>query len=512
MSAGGGPAHALAGTGRWRSIALAMLSGAVAGLGQAPFDLWLAMPFGLACLAILVALAPDGRSGLIRSWSGGVAYFALTLHWIVEPFMVDVARHGWMAPFALALFAGGLALFWGAAGWLTARLWHMTVARALAFAPVLTLAEAARGAVLTGFPWVLPGHALIETPWLAISAFTGAHGLTLLVTGVAAVWAACVIAWRAWPVALGALGLLFVPFALPGPATPSVPPEAPVVRLIQPNAPQHLKWQPDMIPVFWQRGRELTARPPEPALGPPDLVIWPETSLPVLLDRSDAARVQLTVASAGAPVLIGAQRVEAFAARNSLAVVDGSGTLAAVYDKHHLVPFGEYLPFEALANRMGIAALAAILPGGYGPGPGPTLLDLGPDLGHAFPMICYEAIFPGYIRDVDRRPDWMVHVTNDAWFGTFSGPWQHLALARLRAAEQGLPVLRAANTGVSAVIDGHGRVLHALQLGEAGHIDARLPQPLAPTVYAHVGDLPVLLLAIAWLGVLLLRERPKMRH
>jgi apolipoprotein N-acyltransferase len=190
--------------------------------------------------------------------------------------------------------------------------------------------------------------------------------------------------------------------------------------------------------------------------------------LPVLLDRSDAARLQLSVASAGAPVLIGAQRVEGFAARNSLALVDGGGTLATVYDKHHLVPFGEYLPLRGVADSLGITALAAVLPGGYSAGEGPALLNLGPGLGHAFPMICYEAIFPGYIRRLDTRPDWMVHVTNDAWFGTFSGPWQHLALARLRAAEQGLPVLRAANTGVSAVIDGRGRVLDALPWGRRG--------------------------------------------
>jgi apolipoprotein N-acyltransferase len=267
-----------------------------------------------------------------------------------------------------------------------------------------------------------------------------------------------------------------------------------------------------MVPVFWQRGRDLTARAPDPALGPPDLVVWPETSLPVLLERSDAARVQLTVASAGSPVLIGAQRVEAFAARNSLAVVDGGGTLTEVYDKHHLVPFGEYLPLQGLADRLGITALAAVLPGGYGPGEGPVLLDLGPGLGQAFPMICYEAIFPGYIREVGARPDWMVHVTNDAWFGTFSGPWQHLALARLRAAEQGLPILRAANTGVSAVIDGRGRVLDAIPLGEAGFLDARLPPALSPTLYARFGDAPVLLLALILIGGVVLADRSKMGH
>jgi len=507
-----GPAMALAGPSGWRAPALAALAGAGAGLGQAPFDLWLATPLGLAAVTALVALAPDPRGASLRAFAGGFGYFALTLHWIVEPFLVDVARHGWMAPFALVLFAAGLALFWAAAGWVGARMLRAPLARAAAFAPLLTLAEAARGTVFTGFPWALPGHALIDTPWLFLSGVTGAHGMTLLVTAVAALWALCIILPRAWPVAAGSLALLVLPYVFPAAPAPVADTEAPVVRLIQPNAPQHLKWRQDMIPVFWQRGRDLTARAPDPDLGAPDLIVWPETSLPVLLERSDAARVQLSVAAGGAPVLIGAQRVEGFAARNSLALVDGGGALASVYDKHHLVPFGEYLPFEGLANRMGIAALAAVLPGGYGPGEGPSGLDLGPVLGHAFPMICYEAIFPGYIRALDARPDWMVHVTNDAWFGTFSGPWQHLALARLRAAEQGLPVLRAANTGVSAVIDARGRVLDALPLGEAGSLDTRLPPPMPPTLYAGTGDLPVLFLAMIVVGGIALRDRLKKGH
>jgi apolipoprotein N-acyltransferase len=201
-----------------------------------------------------------------------------------------------------------------------------------------------------------------------------------------------------------------------------------------------------------------------------------------------------------------------FSARNSLALVGPGGSLAAVYDKHHLVPFGEYLPFEGIADRFGIRALAAVLPGGYGAGGGPVVLDLGSSLGRAFPMICYEAIFPGYIRDVGARPDWMVHVTNDAWFGTFSGPWQHLALARLRAAEQGLPVLRAANTGVSAVIDARGRVLDALPLGEAGYLDTRLPPASPPTVYARSGGGPVLLLTVILIGAVMLGDRRQKAH
>jgi CBS domain-containing protein len=276
-----GPAVVLAGVNGWRAAAISAAAGALAGLGQAPFDMWLFMSVGLACLAVLVATAPDPRGGLIRAWAGGAGYFALTLHWIVDPFMVDAARHGWMAPFALVFFAGGLALFWAVAGWAAVRLAKAPVARALAFAPLLTLFEAARGTVFTGFPWAFPGHALIDTPWLAVSAFAGAHGLTLLVAGAGALWASCLLLPRLWPAAVAALAVLFLPFGLPFSHAPAAAPDAPVVRLIQPNAPQHLKWQPDMIPVFWQQRPGPDRGAPDPELGAPDLVVWPETSFPV---------------------------------------------------------------------------------------------------------------------------------------------------------------------------------------------------------------------------------------
>jgi apolipoprotein N-acyltransferase len=494
------------------ALAVSVACGAVAGLGQAPFDLWLAAPLGLAGLMLLIAGAPGPRAGFLRGLAGGAGHFVLTLHWIVEPFFVDAARHGWMAPFALVLFALGMALFWAGAGWAAVRLAAAPVARAALLAPLLTLTEAARSTILTGFPWALPGHALIDTPWLMLGGLVGAHGMTLAVLSVAALWAVAALTRQAAPAVALSLTLLLLPYVLPVPDAPAAGPDAPVVRLVQPNAAQHLKWREDMIPVFWQRGRDLTALPPDQDLGDPDLVVWPETSLPVVLGRSDAARAQLAAAAGEAAVMIGVQRFESMTVRNSLAVLAPGGPITAVYDKHHLVPFGEYLPLQGLADRLDIRALAAVLPGGYRPGPGPVALDLGPELGRAFPMICYEAIFPGYIRQLDTRPDWMAHVTNDAWFGAFSGPWQHLALARLRAAEQGLPVLRAANTGVSAVIDARGNVLAALPLNEAGKLDARLPPPLPATPYARAGDWPALLLALAAAAAIVAADRRKKAH
>jgi apolipoprotein N-acyltransferase len=248
---------------------------------------------------------PEGR--LLRAWAGGAGYFALTLHWIVEPFMVDAARHGWMAPFALVLFAGGLALFWAAAGWAAVRLRTGPVARALAFAPAPDPGRGGAGHGPDGLSLGLSGtradrHALACCPALA-----GAHGLTLLVTGAVALGQQP-LASRAWPVAVAALAVMFGALRVAFPRTPAAAADAPVMRLIQPNAPQHLKWQPDMIPVFWQRGPGPDRGAPIPSLARRTSWSGRKRAFRYCSSRSDAARVQLAVAAGGAPVLIGAQR------------------------------------------------------------------------------------------------------------------------------------------------------------------------------------------------------------
>ncbi|QXT39558.1 apolipoprotein N-acyltransferase [Gymnodinialimonas ceratoperidinii] len=489
---------------RWIVRAGAATSGAVAALALAPFNFWVLLFPAFALIAALVVSAATPREAGWRAWAAGAGWFAVSMHWIVQPFFVDPVATGWMAPFALVLLAGGLALFWTLAGWLSARL-CAGPARALVFAGLLTLTEALRGVVFTGLPWAEPGHGLIASDALALSAYLGPYGLTLFALTLSTLAAVLYLnrhrALSVLPLALGTLiGLL--PLAAPAPAPD---PDAPILRVVQINAPQHLKWQREMIPVFFERGLSLTAAAPGP-LGAPDLVVWPETSLPNLLDRSEAARAQIAEAASGAEVLIGGQRYAGREPRNILAHLDSAGEVASVYDKHHLVPFGEYLPLRGWAERLGLRGLAQQLSGGYRPGAGPALMDLGP-LGRAFPMICYEAIFPRHIRAVDR-PDWLVQVTNDAWFGSFAMPYQHLALARLRAAEQGLPLIRAANTGVSAVIDARGALVATLDMDTQGTLDARLPAALPPTLYARSGDLPALILAIfVTLSGLLLARR-----
>ncbi len=493
---------------RWRLTAAA-LAGAGMALAAAPFDVPWAVAFVVIVFQLIVA-APTPKLAGWSAWSAGVGYFGLSLHWIVDPFLVDAALTGWMAPFALIGMAGGLALFWAGAGWLAARAAPAGLARAICLAGLLALLEYARGVLFTGFPWAQLGHLLMSWDGLfPVLAATGGAGLMTVAVVALGVAGSAVFygktRWSIWTllaaIALGpmAAGAIHLPEA-------AASQDAPVVRLIQPNAPQHLKWREEMIPVFFDRALGLTAEP-----GAPDLVVWPETALPVLFERSDAVRARMSAAAGNAQIIVGGQRFDGFRAHNTLAVLDDDGQIAEVYDKHHLVPFGEYLPFGALLERYGIGGLAAQAAGGYSPGGGPVTLQLGDRLGTVFPMICYEAIFPQYIRQV-ARPDWMVHITNDAWFGAFSGPYQHLALARLRAAEQGLPVLRAANTGVSAVIDGRGRILASLPLNTQGALDVRLPPALPPTLYARTGDLPVLIVVLLVTGGAVLVGRRRNAH
>ena len=485
-------------------LALAFGAGVVSALGLAPFNQPLLALLGLAGLCLVLMPVETVKSAFWTGLAGGIGYFVLSLHWIVDPFFVDPWRHGWMAPFALVLMSAGLALFWAGAAVAALRFGRSGPGRMILWALFLTVAEILRASVLTGFPWAHPGHIWIGSPLMGLAAWIGPHGLTLLtlllaVGLAAALWSRPMLAGLPAAVLAAAFGL-----AALIPSAPVAGADAAIVRLVQPNAPQHLKWQPEMIPVFFRRSLDLTAS--EPQLDrPPDLVIWPETALPALLRNSDPWREAIGVASGDARVIVGGQRLQGGMVRNSLFLLENDGALAATYDKHHLVPFGEYIPLTGLARAAGLRGLAEVAGAGYTPGSGPDLLDLGP-LGRAFPMICYETIFPAYIRQVDR-PDWQIQITNDAWFGNFSGPYQHLELAQLRAVEQGLPLLRAANTGVSAVIDARGQVLASLPLGEYGALDVRLPPALTATFYARTGDWPVAAVLIALIGAALLRAR-----
>jgi len=472
-----------------RSVGSAALLGVVAASGQAPLGAWyLALP----ALAVLCWLIGRSTSPVWLAWFAGAGYFGAALNWIVQPFMVDAARDGWMAPFALVLMAFGMALFWALAGGISRYCRNPT----LGFAVALAATDLLRGYVLTGFPWALIGHIWIDTPVAQLAAFVGPSGLSLLT----AVLAAGLALRKRLPVGLAAVSLaaawgygawtLAQPMPADRPAT---------LRLVQPNAEQQAKWDAAFAQRFFDRLLSLTAAKPTP-----DLVIWPETALPYLLDRNPEIGGMIASAGNGAPVAIGMQRVEGDKAWNSLAVIEPDGRTGAIYDKHHLVPFGEYIPFgDALFRWANISAFASQMGNGYMAGPGPQLLDFGPKLGRALPLICYEAVFPQDLRGTERA-DWLLQITNDAWFGTLTGPFQHAAQARLRAIEQGLPLVRVGNTGVTAVYDARGRITTSLPFGIASYLDAALPAALPITPYARFGEWPLLVL-LAGLAVALLR-------
>ena len=490
------------------ALLLAALAGALVALGQAPWGLWPVAVPALAGVAWLVVRAPGARAAAGRAWVAGAAQFAVALHWLVEPFLVDAASTGWMAPFAVALMAGGLALFWGGAGWAAAALARDVPGRLAVFALAMLAGEALRGWLFTGFPWAMLGHVWIGTPVDQIAALGGALALSALTLGSAALLAAA-LPRRPLPLvlALALPGLAWLwgdsRLAQPEPPAPGIQ-----LRLVQANVPQADKWNPDLIEAFFLRHLDLTAAPSVP---PPDLVIWSETAAPFFLDRPGDG-LDMAAEAAGVPLVMGIQRRHRGADGvqryfNSLAVLDAGGRVTAIYDKHHLVPFGEYIPLiGAFAESQGWGGLAARMLSGYTPGPGPALLDLGP-AGTALPLICYEAVFPRNLQSA-ARPDWILQSTNDAWFGAASGPFQHLAQARLRAIETGLPLVRAANTGVSAVIDARGRLTASLGLGLTGALDAPLPGARPATPYARTGDAPWhLLLALALVGLFLRRRR-----
>jgi apolipoprotein N-acyltransferase len=483
----------------WRRMGLAFAVGLGIALGQAPLGGW---PVAMVALVLLVACilrAENARQAAWLAWATGCGHFGLSLGWIVSPFFVEPEVYGWMAPFALILMAGGMALFWAGAGAAS----HLTLHRGLSFAVALAGFEALRGVVFTGFPWAMLAHMWVDTPFAQLAALIGPNGLNLITLMVAALPFApdrrrgAIGAGVIIGICLGA-GVWLL-------AKPVQPDRAISLRLVQPAIAQDLKWDAEAARTNFDRLLELTAREPVA-----DLTIWPETAVPYLLDRQPEVGQMMAAASGGRAILAGYQRVEGPQGWNSLGLVGPDGTVTQSYDKAHLVPFGEYIPFGDVAyDWFGLQAFASQLGAAYSAGAGPAVMDLGP-FGTILPLICYEAIFPQFVNAAPERADWILQITNDAWFGTLTGPWQHVAQVRFRAIEQGLPVVRVANTGVTAVYNAHGRVVAELPFGQAGVLDlSHIPGALPPTPYSRWGEIPFLLLLTGLGAALVLGRKQK---
>jgi apolipoprotein N-acyltransferase len=537
----------------WRRILIAFLAGASSVLALPPTDIW---PIPFVTFPILVWLvdgAAAGRWGGVLAaagagWWFGFGYFLAGLYWIGHAFLVDAKTFGWLLPFAVVALPAGMAIY-TALGLALARLiWTRGAMRVLALAVALTLAEWLRGHFFSGFPWNTYGYALITPLWLAQgAALIGIWGLTFIAVAVYA--SPAVLADdqadtpRPWLAPV--LGLIvIVALAIYGgvrlAVTPTTYTEGVRLRIMQPNLQQDAKFNYAQKQEVMKRYLALSDRSSGPqSTGVRDVthLIWPESAFPFFLVREPDALAQIAALLPQGTVLItGAIRppetppnVPVTRAYNSIYVISHDGSILSVYDKVHLVPFGEYLPFQSLLERLGLLQLTKVQ-GGFIPGDRRRNQRV-PGAPDFLPLVCYEIVFPGgavprherpgwlydhigrhidwpFVAGSGGRPGWLLNLTNDGWFGASAGPYQHFQQARVRTIEEGLPLVRAANTGISAVVDPLGRVIKSLRLGDEGVLDAPLPQPVPPTPYARVGDGPAaVMVGVAFL--LVMRRRGK---
>ncbi len=463
--------------------------GAICATGQAPLYLW---PVSLIALILffknLIELSLDSLGTFKKSWFFGFGYFLVTMNWIVEPFLVEITSYGWLAPFALFAMAGGLSFFWALGAYIGYFMFNTALGAALG----IGLSEVARGFILTGFPWGLVGYIWTETPIAQTAAFVGVYGLTFSTIFLSAL-VATLGNHRGFVVTILYLSAITGGIWLAGSlriAEPSYSEDAKRIRLSQPNANQEQKWDPEFSSVFFERQLKFTSAKPKP-----DLVIWPETTLPVPFEMANSLINKLADVANGTPVLLGSLRYENGNYYNSIVSFDENGTAVSIYDKHHLVPFGEYLPLEKYFIGKVFKSTDTIFGTGLSTGPGPEIITVA-NLGKVLPLICYEAVFPQDVGVFSERADVIIQLTNDAWFGNVSGPQQHLSKAQMRSIEQGLPLIRVANTGISGLIDPFGRVQAFLPLNEAGFLDIRVPEALPASIYSRFGLWVVACLAL----------------
>ena len=465
----------------WRADMTAALSGALSAVALPPLYGLPALLVGIPALLCLIEGARGPVMAARRGWWFGCGLYVVGLYWITEAILIEAARFWWLVPFAVPGLAAVLAVFvavpagiarWSRPGWRAA----------LTLAGAWVLADLARQFVATGFPWN-PLGSVWEFPgrlgdiMIQPASLVGVHGMTFATILLASTpllgWA-----WRGCGLGVLALWCGFGIMRLDQPVPPG--PDL-TVLLVQGNVAQGQKWDRALMASIFRRYLDLTHDAVVRTDGHPAVVIWPETASPALLQTDGQARELIAQAADGATVLAGAVRFDAAGRpRNSLFAMGAGGVVEAIYDKWHLVPFGEYQPDWL---PLGIQIVPG---GGFASGPGPQTLHI-PGLPPVGALICYEAIFSDQVIDESDRPGWMVNVTNDAWFGNSSGPRQHLAAVRLRAVEEGLPLMRAANTGISAGFDAKGHELGRLDMQTTGVLPVHLPAPVATPLYVRVG-------------------------
>ncbi len=471
----------------WRRILTAFLIGACAALALPPIH---AVPLAFVAFTGLIWLldgAGGGRTRFLIGWAFGLGYFVTGLYWTGLSMLVDAGRFAAFLPLAILGLPSVLAIYSGlatlAAGWIAPH----GPGRVAALAATWTAAEFLRGTLFTGFPWNAVGYMWSVTDGaLQVASLIGVLGLTAVTVWVAAAPALLINRpignWQAAGAAGLSLALLMAGYGrlVSAPSFDRLDYADGVrLRVVQPNIPQKLKWHRDHRDRNLMRHVQLSTQPAEQ---PVTHVIWPEAAIPFFIGN-DATRRQIvaSIVPPGGQVLTGVPRRSpsdqpGIRIWNSLVGIDERANTTFTYDKEHLVPFGEYLPLRSVLSSLGLDKLA-VGAVDYSSGARGLVPVKTKGLPPFRALICYEAIFPDEIAGRER-PAWLLNVTNDAWFGDSSGPYQHFAMTRMRAVEQGLPLVRAANTGISALVDPYGRVMSRLGIGVEGVIDGNLPNPL----------------------------------
>lgn len=499
-------------------VLYALVTGAVSAFAFEPVGLWPLLPVAFGVLCELIDRSKKFSQSLLIGWAFGLGQFVIGLNWIATAFTYQAKMPpslGWVAVVLLSIYLAVYPAIATGLAWRFGR--DNRIALLLVLAGAWALTEWLRGTMFTGFPWNPAAAVLVPTPLLRIAPLLGTYalsGLVVLLGG--AVWLEYHRRWLPLVAIFGATAVMMV---LPSSPVPPDPLTVRNVRIVQPNIGEDELWRPGFGE---EAARRLAALSGPPA---PDarLLLWPESAItdPVQDDRRDMQamaefqRVRATaplgpndVLLTGGIAVTSHDGVHVDGAANSIYALGPGGRIMGRYDKAHLVPYGEYLPMRPLLEPLGLARLA---PGDtdFTPGPGPRTIDLGLQWGKVGFQLCYEIIFSGHVVDEHNRPAFIFNPSNDAWFGRW-GPPQHFAQARLRAAEEGLPVLRATPTGISGVIDGRGNVVKELPWRTAGLIDAVLPPPAnsAPP-FARLGNLIPILLGFAFIfaGIAVGRKR-----
>lgn len=513
----------------WRRVLLAIAAGGLSALAFAPMFVTPILFLTLPVFVWLIDGSANWRRAFSTGWLFGFGYFFCNLFWIGEAFLVEADKFAWLLPFAITLLPAGLALFWGIGAATARTFWSDGLSRVFVFAIALSVVEWLRGHILTGFPWDLPGYALtFPLPLMQSAALFGAYGLTAIALFV---FAAPLVALgdvngRATPRAIAAALLLtVVPVALlwaygewrlqsPQQFVPGVK-----LRIVQPSVPQREKWMAEYQRRIFDDHVALSLTDPSgktDSLQGITHVIWPEAAMPFFpLEAPVALDILANILPPGTTLITGALRHDPTLppgtpvtaetrALNSILVLDEKAQPIATYDKTHLVPFGEYMPYEKTLSAIGIEKLTHGR-GSFSTGPEPRPLMHIPGLPPALGLVCYEALFPGNVVQGHEHPGVMINVTNDGWFGETTGPYQHFHQSRVRAVEEGAPLIRAANNGISGVVDPFGRILTSLGLDVRGQIDSPLPRAVSPPPYARFGDwmLAAILAVFALLAAML---------